>query len=78
MLQVCQENIRMERDSYINLFKKINENLKARNYQDATTDSFNVFKVLGIEYREIYICRLLGAILDPDGAQIVFKADWMG
>lgn len=58
----------MERDSYINLFKKINENLKARNYQDAATDSFNVFKVLGIEYREIYICRLLGAILDPDGA----------
>lgn len=58
----------MERDSYINLFKKINENLKARNYQDAPTDSFNVFKVLGIEYREIYICRLLGAILDPDGA----------
>lgn len=58
----------MERDSYINLFKKINENLKARNYQDAPTNSFNVFKVLGIEYREIYICRLLGAILDPDGA----------
>ena len=58
----------MERDSDINLFKKINENLKARNYQDTPTDSFNVFKVLGIEYREIYICRLLGAILDPDGA----------
>ncbi len=58
----------MEINSYINLFKKINENLKACNYQDETTASFNVFKVLGIEYREIYICRLLGAILDPDGA----------
>lgn len=35
---------------------------------DNESTGFNVFKALGIDYREVYVCRFLGALLEPNGA----------
>ena len=35
---------------------------------DGDGEKFNLFQVLGIEYREIHFCRLLGALLNPAGS----------
>ena len=34
----------------------------------ARGENFNVFSILGIETREFYICKMLGALLSPQGA----------
>ena len=34
----------------------------------ARGENFNVFSILGIETREFYICKMLGALLTPQGA----------
>ena len=31
----------------------------------ARGENFNVFSILGIETREFYICKMLGAVLSP-------------
>lgn len=43
-----------------NSFKKINNDIH-------TDDSFNIFSVLGVETREVIVCRFIGAFLNPNG-----------
>lgn len=33
----------------------------------ARGENFNIFFILGIETREVYICKMLGALLSPQG-----------
>jgi hypothetical protein len=48
-----------------NLLEKVNKIIK-KNHVSEPTD-FNIFNVLGIESREVYICRFLGELLNPQG-----------
>ena len=56
-------------DSIIALLKHqaINDILNSSK-DNKVTDGFNIFKVLGIEEKEVIICRLLGEFLDPNGS----------
>ena len=44
------------------------ERLKKIECQNDDRDAFNIFKILGIETKELLICRLIGALLEPNGA----------
>lgn len=45
------------------------KNIMSGNFQyDVQAIPYNILNVLGIEYKEVLICRLLGDFLDPNGA----------
>lgn len=41
--------------------------LAARCPEDRSRERYNIFRVLGIEDKEVLICRFLGDLLDPKG-----------
>lgn len=50
------------------LFEEINRKMKSFSFETKQDHTFNLFRVLGIENKEVLICRLLGDLLDPCGA----------
>lgn len=50
------------------LFEEINMKMKDFSFETKQDHTFNLFRVLGIENKEVLICRLLGDLLDPYGA----------
>lgn len=57
----------MDRTTYEKLLSKISENLQT-GVPRGDNDTFNVFTVLGVETKEVIICRLLRELLDPKGS----------
>lgn len=49
------------------LFEEINRKMKDFSVETKQDHTFNLFRVLGIENKEVLICRLLGDLLDPCG-----------
>lgn len=49
------------------LFEEINRKMKDFSVETKQDRTFNLFRVLGIENKEVLICRLLGDLLDPCG-----------
>ena len=43
---------------------KLNENPSA----DTDKTDFNIFRVLGVQAKEVIICRFIGELLDPKGS----------
>lgn len=54
--------------SYEYLFQKIHEKMEDHSNRSEKSNTFNIFKVLGIADKEVLICRLLGDLLDPNGS----------
>lgn len=54
--------------SYEHLFQKIHEKMEDHSNRSEKSNTFNIFKVLGIADKEVLICRLLGDLLDPNGS----------
>ena len=60
-------------NSLLNEVKKISdkyENKKLQLLETAkkTGCDFNIFEIIGISTKEVYICRLLAELLDPNGS----------
>lgn len=49
------------------LFQDINAKMNGASGETNQECTFNIFKVLGIENKEVLVCRLLGDLLDPCG-----------
>lgn len=49
------------------LLSELNNSFKRINDDAHTDDSFNIFSILGVETREVIVCRFIGAFLNPDG-----------
>ena len=52
----------------ITVIEKLLEKLGDIKVNSANQSDFNVFTALGIETKEVLICRLLGTILQPNGS----------
>lgn len=57
----------MDRTIYKSLLSKISENLHT-GVPRGNNDTFNIFTVLGVETKEVILCRLLRELLDPRGS----------
>ena len=53
---------------YEKLFQEINAKMKDFSYEAEKNQVFNIFKVLGIENKEVLACRFMGELLNPQGA----------
>ena len=55
--------------AFLDEVKPIIKDIRAKEEEKrARGENFNVFSILGIETREFYICKMLGALLSPQGA----------
>lgn len=55
--------------AFLEEVKPIIKDIQAKEEEKrARGENFNVFSILGIETREFYICKMLGALLSPQGA----------
>lgn len=57
----------MDRIKYESLLSKISEKMHA-GVPRGDNDTFNIFTVLGVETKEVILCRLLRELLDPRGS----------
>ena len=55
----------MEKLFKSDFFNELSDKIKDNSTPD--TSDFNIFKVLGIESKEVLMCRFLGELLDPNG-----------
>lgn len=55
----------MEKLFKSDFFNELSDKIKGNTTPD--TSDFNIFKVLGIESKEVLMCRFLGELLDPNG-----------
>lgn len=54
--------------AFLDKVKPIREDVHAKEEEKrARGENFNLFSILGIETREVYICKMLGALLSPQG-----------
>ena len=54
--------------AFLDEVKPIREDVHAKEEEKrARGENFNIFSILGIETREVYICKMLGALLSPQG-----------
>ena len=54
--------------AFLDKVKPIREDVHAKEEEKrARGENFNIFSILGIETREVYICKMLGALLSPQG-----------
>lgn len=54
--------------AFLDKVKPIREDVHAKEEEKRARDeNFNLFSILGIETREVYICKMLGALLSPQG-----------
>lgn len=54
-------------DEIIAIIEKLNEISKCAENTCSVSDEYNVFEVLGVEYKEVIMCRFLGNLLDCRG-----------
>ena len=54
-------------DKIIDLLTVLSQSLKENNNRSVSGDSFNIFNVLGIQSKEVILCRFIGEFLDPNG-----------
>ena len=54
-------------DKIIDLLTVLSQSLKENNNRSVSGDSFNIFNVLGIQSKEVILCRFIGELLDPNG-----------
>lgn len=54
-------------DEIIAIIEKLNEISKCTENTCSVSDEYNVFEVLGVEYKEVIMCRFLGNLLDCRG-----------
>lgn len=52
----------------VRLLDRIASHVKSSSEKNLDEGKFNIFSVLGIENREVIICRFLGELLDPNGS----------
>lgn len=50
------------------ILSKLSEGLSKENLTNTEKNSFNIFNVLGVETKEVIICRFLGELLNPHGS----------
>ena len=55
-----------EKTAYYTLLNSFSHQRDAVTSTIPSTSSFNIFQVLGIEYKEVLACRFLGFLLDPN------------
>jgi len=48
--------------------KLLLEKLSRINFNNKQNDNYNILSVLGVDYKEVKICRLIGDLLNPNGA----------
>ena len=54
--------------AFLDEVKPIREDVHAKEEEKrARGENFNIFSILGIETREVYLCKMLGALLSPQG-----------
>lgn len=51
-----------------NIFEQLFLKMKYLPTKNKTSNEFNIFKILGIENKEVLACRLLGELMSPHGA----------
>ena len=54
-------------DKIIDLLTALSQSLKENNNQSVSKDSFNIFNVLGVQSKEVILCRFIGELLNPNG-----------
>ena len=60
---------RIHMENLLNMLTELSKSLRANHtYKKSTTDCFNIFNVLGVQSREVIICRFIGELIKPDGA----------
>ena len=47
------------------------EKLKQLHCGENTGNQFNIFEIIGISTREVYMCRILAELLNPNGLNIL-------
>lgn len=65
-MQITKEQITEEQINEI--LSKLSEGLSKENLTNTEKNSFNIFNVLGVETKEVIICRFLGELLNPHGS----------
>lgn len=62
------KGVRRRMDAMKELLKRLSAEFQKSTYPYAEKTPFNIFRVLGIQTKEVMICRFLGEMLDPNGS----------
>lgn len=57
----------MSNEELEGLLKLLNEISKCGGNSCSDSDKYNIFEVLGVEYKEVIMCRFIGNLLEPKG-----------
>ena len=54
-------------EKIVDLLTALSQSLKENNCRRISEDNFNIFNVLGVQSKEVILCRFIGELLDPNG-----------
>ena len=54
-------------EKIVDLLTALSQSLKENTSRRVSEDNFNIFNVLGVQSKEVILCRFIGELLDPNG-----------